>query len=126
MFKMRPDTLGLLLETRQVGGCSRESVALLVGEQLRCFTTLASYERRFEILSDHKLKLVAFIVTDTSISEKIEYRKLSMIQNVHVLTSVERAAETRFITRGVGSAAVEWNNMRQWFKTLLAFEDMVA
>ena len=88
--------------------------------------TLASYERRFEILSDHKLKLVAFIVTDTSISEKIEYRKLSMIQNVHVLTSVERAAETRFITRGVGSAAVEWNNMRQWFKTLLAFEDMVA
>lgn len=125
-LKIRRSSSCLSLETSQVEGRSRESVALLIGEQLRCHTTWAAYERRLDILSDHKLKLAAFIVTDTSISEKVEYRKLSIIRNVHVLSSIERAAETRFITRGVGNETIEWGNMKQWFKTLLAFEDMVA
>ncbi|OUS41644.1 hypothetical protein BE221DRAFT_143014 [Ostreococcus tauri] len=100
------------------------NMALLIGEQIRCFENFSVYDQRLRALSD-KIELSGFIVTDSVVGEVTDYSPFSVLRKVHILTSAERNASQVFITRGAGEHRIEWGNMRQHFKVQLAYRDMV-
>lgn len=102
--------------TNSPGPSLEHSVGVLLGERLRCFQGIPHLDETLLALSN-SLELSGFLVTDSDI-ELVE-RGLKVIKRVHLLSRSEKVLEDEHVLTG-------HENMRQWFKQELAFQDMVA